>query len=122
MIRFFLIIGMAGAAIAQTPAVLGKVTIRTVTCEISETLPRGGIAYSCTQAAADGSSSPVASGTLVPVTASVTTTITAQSASATAGAPPDQNTFAITANKTGSGVSGSPIVLWNVSINGTYQP
>lgn len=119
MIRFFLIIGMAGAAIAQMSTVISKVTIRNVTCDITETTPRDGIAYSCTQAAADGSTSAVARGTLIPVTASVTTTITVQTANP--AGPPDQSTFAITANKMGAGASGATGISWSVSTNGFIQ-
>lgn len=122
MIRFFVLIGMACAASAQTPAVLSKVTIRTVTCEISETTPRDGIDYTCSQAIPNGTSSLVARGSLVPITASVTTTITVQTASATAGAPPDQGTFVITANRVATGASGTQAVAWSVSTNGIMQP
>lgn len=122
MIRFFCLIGLACAAIAQTPPVLSKVTIRSVTCEITETTPRDGIAYACTQAAGDGPALPVARGTLVPLTASVTTTITVQTASAVAGNPPDQSTFAITANRLGAGVNGGTGISWSISTNGFIQP
>lgn len=124
MIRFLSFLALAGTLSAQTPApttVLSKVVIRGVTCEISETNPREGIAYSCTQAGGTGTDTPVARGTLVPITASVTTTITVQTPNATEGLPPDQNTFVITANKIGVGSTGSPVLTWTVSTNGTIQ-
>ena len=97
-------------------------TIRSVTCEITETTPRDGIAYACTQSAGDGPALPVARGTLIPLTASVTTTITVQTASSIAGNPPDQSTFTITANRLGVGVSGGTGISWSVSTNGFIQP
>lgn len=123
MNRLFWLMWLASVAIAQTPAApLSKVTIKTVTCEIVETTPRDGIAYTCTQSIGDGPALPVARGTLIPVSASVTTTVTVQTASAIAGNPPDQSTFAITANRLGTGASGGVGISWSVSTNGFIQP
>lgn len=123
MIRFFVLTAIAAATLsAQAPSALTKVTIRTVTCEITETTPREGIAYSCTQLGADGVTPvSVARGTLIPVTASVTTTVTVQTPPAVPTNPPDQNTLVITANRMGVGVSGSQVLSWSVSTNGTLQ-
>jgi hypothetical protein len=123
VIRFFALAFIAATLTAQSSPsnLLSRLTIRNVTCEITETAAREGIEYNCSQVGPTGLSSLVARGTLIPITASVTTTVTSQTPSATVGAPPDQNTFVITANRAGVGASGTTVLSWGVSTNGTIQ-